>query len=94
MKKLPFVTKEKAQEIIRTVPTPFHLYDEEGIRKNARDVLSAFSWNKGFREYYAVKACANPEILRILKEEGVEVVYLPRTPEISTTQIKQDLNRG
>ncbi len=70
MKKLPFVTKEKAQEIIRTVPTPFHLYDEEGIRKNARDVLSAFSWNKGFKEYFAVKATPNPFIMKILSEEG------------------------
>ena len=70
MKKLPFVTKEKAQEIIRTVPTPFHLYDEEGIRKNVRDVLSAFSWNKGFKEYFAVKATPNPFIMKILSEEG------------------------
>ena len=70
MKKTPFVSLEKAQEIAREIPTPFHLYDEAGIRENARAVKEAFSWNPGFREYFAVKATPNPYILSILKEEG------------------------
>ena len=70
MKKTPFVTLEKVQEIAAQIPTPFHLYDEAGIRANARALKAAFSWNKGFREYFAVKATPNPYILQILKEEG------------------------
>ena len=68
--KRPFVTKEQLEAIIRDIPTPFHLYDEKGIRENAKAVNEAFSWNKGFREYFAVKAEPNPEILKILKECG------------------------
>ena len=68
--KTPFLTREKLEEIIREVPTPFHIYDEKGIRENARRVCEAFSWNPGFREYFAVKAEPNPVILSILKEEG------------------------
>lgn len=70
MRKRPFVTLEKVQKIIRTIPTPFHIYDEAGIRANARAVREAFSWNRGFREYFAVKATPNPYILKILSEEG------------------------
>ena len=70
MKKTSFLTLEKAQEIIREIPTPFHIYDEAGIRANARALKAAFSWNPGFREYFAVKATPNPYILQILKEEG------------------------
>lgn len=70
MKKTPFVTKEKIEEIVKTIPTPFHIYDEKGIRENARALKAAFSWNKGFREYFAVKATPNPYIMKILKEEG------------------------
>ena len=70
MKKEPFVSKEKLEEIITQYPTPFHLYDERGIRENARAVKEAFAWNKGFREYYAVKANANPFLINILKEYG------------------------
>ena len=70
MEKKPFITKEKAEEIIKEYPTPFHIYDEKGIRENARRLNAAFAWNKGFREYFAVKATPNPTILRILKEEG------------------------
>lgn len=70
MRKRPFVALEKVQEIIRTIPTPFHIYDEAGIRANARAVREAFSWNRGFREYFAVKATPNPYILKILSEEG------------------------
>ena len=70
MKKTPFVTLPKVQEIMTQIPTPFHLYDEAGIRRNARALKDAFSWNPGFREYFAVKATPNPYILQILKEEG------------------------
>lgn len=70
MIKKPFVTKEKLEEIIQKVPTPFHLYDEKGIRENAKALHEAFSWNKGYKEYYAVKACANPFLIDILKEYG------------------------
>ena len=68
MKKTPFVTKEQIEEIVKNYPTPFHLYDEKGIRNNAKAVKEAFAWNKGFREYFAVKATPNPFILNILKE--------------------------
>lgn len=68
--KKPFLTKEQAEEMVKKYPTPFHLYDEKGIRENARRLNKAFSWNKGFREYFAVKATPNPRILQILKEEG------------------------
>lgn len=70
MQKLPFVSHEKLLEITGKFPTPFHLYDEKGLRRTARDLYRAFSWNKDYCEYYAVKACANPFILKILKEEG------------------------
>lgn len=68
--KKPFITKEQAEKIIEQYPTPFHIYDEKGIRENARKLYKAFSWNKGFKEYFAVKATPNPFILKILKEEG------------------------
>ncbi|MBQ8107328.1 MAG: diaminopimelate decarboxylase, partial [Ruminococcus sp.] len=71
--KKPFVTKEKVEQIVQTYPTPFHIYDEKGIRQNARDLNKAFSWNKGYKEYFAVKATPNPYILRILQEEGCGV---------------------
>ena len=70
MKKAPFVTLEKIQEITKTIPTPFHIYDEAGIRANARALREAFAWNKGFKEYFAVKATPNPYILKLLHEEG------------------------
>ena len=70
MKKIPFVTLDEVKEIVKTYPTPFHIYDEKGIRENARNLKKAFSWNKGFKEYFAVKATPNPYILNILKEEG------------------------
>ncbi len=70
MSKKPFVTKEKLEEIIKKYPTPFHLYDEKGIRENAKAVQEAFAWNKGFREYFAVKATPNPFLINILKEYG------------------------
>ena len=70
MKKTPFVTLEKVQEIAEEYPTPFHLYDEKGIRENARKLKAAFAWNPGFKEYFAVKATPNPSIMDILREEG------------------------
>ena len=70
MEKKPFVTLEQVKELVKTYPTPFHLYDEAGIRENARKVQQAFAWNKGFREYFAVKATPNPFLINILKEYG------------------------
>ena len=73
MKKKTFLTLEQAREIAKTYPTPFHIYDERGIRENAARVTEAFSWNKGFREYFAVKATPNPFLLKILQEYGCGV---------------------
>ncbi len=70
MNKIPFATKEKLEEIASVYPTPFHLYDEAGIRKNAELLKQAFSWNKGFKEYFAVKATPNPFLISILREYG------------------------
>lgn len=70
MNKVSFVTKEQAQKITESYPTPFHLYDEKGIRENARAVKEAFAWNPGFREYFAVKANPNPYLIGILREYG------------------------
>lgn len=70
MSKTPFVTKEQIEEIIKTYPTPFYIYDEKGIRENAKAVREAFAWNKGFKEYFAVKATPNPYLIDILKENG------------------------
>lgn len=70
MEKKPFITKEKIEEIAKVYPTPFHIYDEKGIRENARRLKEAFAWNKGYREYFAVKATPNPFLMEILKEEG------------------------
>ena len=72
-KKKAFLTLEQAREIAKTYPTPFHIYDERGIRENAARVTEAFSWNKGFREYFAVKATPNPFLLKILREYGCGV---------------------
>ena len=68
--KQPFVTLEQLQEIVKQYPTPLHLYDERGIRENVRKLRQAFAWNRGFREFFAVKATPNPTILNILREEG------------------------
>lgn len=70
MNKIPFATKEKLEEIASVYPTPFHLYDEAGIRKNAELLKQAFAWNKGFKEYFAVKATPNPFLISILREYG------------------------
>ena len=68
MNKTPFVTKEQLDEIMKTYPTPFHLYDEKGIRENVKALREAFSWNEGYKEYFAVKACPNPFLIDILRE--------------------------
>lgn len=73
MEKKPFVTLEQLKEIDKTYKTPYHLYDEKGIRENALRLKDAFSWNKGFREYFAVKATPNPYIIKILQECGCGV---------------------
>ena len=81
MEKRPFLTEEQAQEIIQDVPTPFHVYDEKGIRENARRINKAFSWNKGVPGgILSVKALPNPNSSsQILKEEGVRCgLLLPR----------------
>ena len=70
MDKKPFVTLEQLREIERTYPTPFYLYDEKGIRENAARLKQAFSWNRGYKEYFAVKATPNPFLLNILKDMG------------------------
>lgn len=73
MKKTTILNLEQVKEIEKTYPTPFHIYDEKAIRKNARALKEAFSWNKNYREYFAVKATPNPFILKILQEEGCGV---------------------
>ena len=70
MEKTPFVTKEQLDEIVKQYPTPFHIYDEKGIRENAKALKEAFAWNKGYKEFFAVKATPNPFLIDILKEYG------------------------
>lgn len=71
--KTPFISAEELQKITDEFPTPFHLYDEKGIREKARALNKAFAWNKGFKEYFAVKATPTPAILKILQEENCGV---------------------
>ena len=73
MQKIPFLKLEQVKEIVKTYPTPWHIYDEKGIRENAKRLNEAFGWNKGFKEYFAVKATPNPFIMNILKEYGCGV---------------------
>ena len=73
MEKKPFVSKEKLDEIIQEFPTPFHLYDEKGIRENARALKEAFAWNPGYKEYFAVKATPNPFLIQILRSMAAAV---------------------
>ena len=80
MSKTPFVTKEKLEEIVKEYKTPFHIYDEKGIRENAKALKEAFAWNKGFKEYFAVKATPNPFLINILKE------YLNQSSQEEKTQ--------
>ena len=87
MDKKPFVTLDQIKEIVKKYPTPFHIYDEKGIRENARLLKKAFSWNKGFKEFFAVKATPNPYILQILKEEGAGVDCFPTLPPKRTSRL-------
>lgn len=73
MEKKPFVTLDQLKEIDKVYPTPYHLYDEKGIRDNIKKIKEAFSWNKGFKEYFAVKATPNPFLINILREYGCGV---------------------
>lgn len=73
MKKQPYISKEEIEKIEKIYPTPFYIYDEKGIKETARNLYKAFSWNKGFKEYFAVKATPNPKIIDILKQEGCGV---------------------
>ena len=68
--KKPFVANQQIQELVKEFPTPFHLYDEKGIRENVKKLKEAFSWNKGYKEYFAVKATPNPFLINILREYG------------------------
>ena len=68
--KQPFATKEQLESLAQRYPTPFHLYDEAGIRKNMEAIRDAFAWNPGFKEYFAVKANPNPRLISILREYG------------------------
>ncbi len=70
MEKKTFVTKEQVEEIVKKYPTPFHLYDEKGIRENLKAIKEAFAWNPGYREYFAVKANPNPFLMKIMEEYG------------------------
>lgn len=70
MSKQSFVTKELVEEIVKTYPTPFHIYDEKGIRENAKALKEAFAWNEGYKEFFAVKATPNPYLIDILREYG------------------------
>lgn len=70
MEKKPFVTKEMIEKIAATYPTPFYIYDEAGIKARCKEVKEAFAWNKGFCEYFAVKATPNPYILEIIRDAG------------------------
>ena len=78
MEKKPFVTKAQLEEITKTYPTPFHLYDEKGIRENAKRLKEAFSWNKGYKEYFAVKATPNPFMFEYFA--GVRLRYATAPP--------------
>lgn len=77
MRKVPFLTLEKAQEIAAKVPTPFHIYDEAGIRSTARAMSQAFAWNPGFREYFAVKPRPIPTFCRFSMKKAAAVTAPP-----------------
>ena len=90
MEKKPFVTRGQLEEIKKTYPTPFHLYDEKGIRENGERLMRAFSWNKGFREYFAVKATPNPFVIDILKKLGYGVDCSSLTELMMAKAMKYD----
>ena len=90
VEKKPFVTREQLEEIKKTYPTPFHLYDEKGIRENGERLMRAFSWNKGFREYFAVKSTPNPFVIDILKKLGFGVDCSSLTELMMAKAMKYD----
>ncbi len=92
MDKKPFVTLEQLKEIDKTYPTPYHIYDEKAIFENAKKVQEAFSWNKGFKEYFAVKATPNPYILNILKDAGCGVDCSSMTELVMADRLNYDRN--
>ena len=93
--KTPFASKEKFEEIAAQYGTPIHIYDERGIRENARRLNKAFSWNPGYKEYFAVKATPTPKILKILKEEGCGVdCSSSRTGSIYSFPFSIRISRG
>lgn len=75
--KQPFVDKETLEHIVEQFPTPFHLYDEAGIRRNMQEVRDAFAWNPGFKEYFAVKANPNPALISILNDTAAAAIARP-----------------
>ena len=82
MKKKTILTLDQVKEIEKTYPTPFHIYDEKGIRENARALKKAFSWNKGYREYFAVKATPNPFIyLSLIRKHYLRQTRRQKTKE-------------
>ena len=84
MDKRPFVTKEKVEKITKIYPTPFHLYDEKGIRENVKALKEAFSWNKGYKEYFAVKATPNPFLIdRVWLR--LRLLFLYRTYDVGSS---------
>ena len=76
MEKKTILTLDQVKEIEKTYPTPFHIYDEKGIRENARALKKAFSWNKGYREYFAVKATPNHLSLKFYRKKAAELTAL------------------
>ena len=83
--KKAFVTKQQIEEIVKQYPTPFHIYDEKGIKENAKALKEAFSWNKGFKEYFAVKATPNPFLIDILREFDMPNYFLKEEVELYFT---------
>ena len=94
MSKKPFVTKEQVEEIVKTYPTPFHLYDEKGIRENAKALKEAFAWNPGYKEYYAVKACPNPFLIDIMREYGCGCDCSSLTELMSSSRRQRNLQNS
>ena len=97
MEKKPFLTLEQAKDIIKDVPTPFHVYDEKGIRENARALNKAFAWNKGYKEYFAVKATPNPFLMKMCYVRQLQISLLREllSHTISTRQkIAIGMNNG
>ena len=94
--KKPFVTKAQVEDIVKKYPTPFHIYDEKGIIENAKAVYDAFSWNKGFKEYFAVKATPNPVLMQILKAQGCgyDCSSLTSLPDISKWNLNNLSDKG